>query len=80
MDELCLSKLPVSSIIKITKVGIIIKLVTKKEMEKLLSHGYLRQTHTGYVNNKGQHVGYYKTCGGKRYITDWYADKAKQLK
>ena len=32
-------------------------------------------THRGYVNPKnGEHIGYYKTCGNKKYIEDYYAD------
>ncbi len=57
---------------------IYIKQISKREMELLLSHGILRNTHKGYVNLKGYHVGHYKTVH-KQYIEDYYADKAKTL-
>ena len=59
----------------------IIKQITKQEIQKLLDAGILRNTHRGYVNRKGNQVGYYRTTGvgHKRYIQDWYADKAKKL-
>ena len=46
--------------------------VSKKEIEKLLSEGVIRNTRRGYVDRRGEHIGYYKTCGGKRYIEDKY--------
>lgn len=64
---------------KLQKELIIIKPISKKEIEKLVEKGVIRNTHTGYVNNKGYHVGYYKTSGNKRYIEDYYANKAKSL-
>lgn len=48
----------------------IIKQISKNEVEKLLSEGVIRNTKHGYVDRKGEHVGYYKTCGNKRYIED----------
>jgi len=48
----------------------IIKYISKNEIEKLLSEGVIRNTRRGYRN--GEHIGYYKTCGGKRYIEDKY--------
>ena len=48
----------------------IIKYISKNEIEKLLSEGVIRNTRRGYVDRRGEHIGYYKTCGGKRYIED----------
>lgn len=64
---------------KLQKELIIIKPISKKEIEKLMDKGIIRNTHKGYINTKGYHVGYYKTSGNKRYIEDYYADKAKSL-
>lgn len=50
----------------------IIKYISKNEIEKLLSEGVIRNTKRGYVDYRGEHIGYYKTCGGKRYIEDKY--------
>lgn len=47
-------------------------------MNLLLENGVIRNTHKGYVNRKGHHVGFYKTVN-KMYIEDWYSDKAKTL-
>ena len=53
----------------------IIKQISKQGIEKLLKDGIIRHTHRGYVNPKnGEHIGYYKTSGDKRYIEDYYAD------
>ena len=52
----------------------IIKQISKQGIEKLLKDGIIRHTHRGYVKANGEHIGYYKTCGGKRYIEDYYAD------
>ena len=58
-----------------------LKQITKQEIQKLLDAGVLRNTHRGYVNRKGNEVGYYRTTGAgkKRYIEDWYANKAQKL-
>ena len=57
------------------KVVKIIKQISKQGIEKLLKDGVIRHTHRGYVNPKnGEHIGFYKTCGGKKYIEDYYAD------
>lgn len=57
------------------------KEISKGGIEKLIKAGYLKNTGEGYVNpKKNYRVGYYKTCGGRRYIEDWYADKAKNLR
>ena len=53
----------------------IIKQISKQGIERLLKDGIIRHTHRGYVNPKnGEHIGFYKTCGGKKYIEDYYAD------
>ena len=53
----------------------IIKQISKEGIEKLLKDGIIRNTHNGYVNPKnGEHIGYYRTCGGKKYIEDYFAD------
>ena len=52
----------------------IIKQISKQGIEKLLKDGIIRNTHRGYVKTNGEHIGYYKTCGGKMYIEDYYAD------
>lgn len=48
----------------------IIKQISKNEVEKLLSEGVIRNTKHGYVDRKGEQIGYRKTCGNKRYIED----------
>ena len=50
-----------------------IKQISKREIEKLLSDSVIKNTRRGYVDRYGEHIGYYKTCGGKRYIEDKYA-------
>ena len=52
----------------------IIKQISKQGIEKLLKDGVIRNTHRGYVKTNGERIGYYKTCGGKKYIEDYYAD------
>ena len=52
----------------------IIKQISKAQIEKLLKDGVIRNTRRGYVKRNGEHVGYYKTCGGKRYIEDYYVN------
>lgn len=58
-----------------------LKQITKQEIQKLLDAGIIRNSNKGYINRKGNEVGYYRTtgCGHKRYIQDWYADKAQSL-
>ena len=51
-----------------------IKQISKAQIEKLLKDRVIRNTRRGYVKRNGEHVGYYKTCGGKRYIEDYYVD------
>lgn len=52
----------------------IIKQISKTQIEKLLKDRVIRNTRRGYVKRNGEHVGYYKTCGGKRYIENYYVD------
>lgn len=59
----------------------LLKKISKDEIEKLIKAGIIENTNQGYVNPKKDYrVGFYKTCGGHRYIEDWYADMAKKLK
>ena len=60
---------------------LLLKEITKQEVQKLIDAGFLRNTRVGYVNEKGYRIGYYKTkgCAKKRYIQDQYADQAKTL-
>lgn len=58
---------------------IIIKQISKKEIDKLISHGIIRNTNKGYVNSKGNHVGHYSTVH-KQYIEDYYVDLLNKLK
>lgn len=52
----------------------IIKQISKSEIIKLLSEGVIRNTKRGYVDHRGEQVGYYRTKGvaRKRYIEDKY--------
>lgn len=52
----------------------IIKQISKSEIEKLLSEGVIRNIRRGYVDRRGEQVGYYRTKGvaQKRYIEDKY--------
>lgn len=58
-----------------------IKEISKKELDVLLKNGILRNSHNGFINERGYHVGYYKTsgCAHKRYIEDAYVNKAREL-
>lgn len=42
-------------------------------MERLLKDGIIRNTKYGYVDNKGNVIGYHRTVH-KMYIEDFYAD------
>ena len=58
-----------------------LKEISKQEIEKLIKANIIKNTGKGYVISKnGYGVGYYKTCGGHRYIEDKFADIAKRLK
>ena len=59
----------------------LLKEITREEIKKLIKYNFIKNTGKGYINpKKNYRVGYYKTCGGHRYIEDWYADKAKNLR
>lgn len=47
-------------------------------MDILLEKGILRNTHKGYVDRKGHHVGHYKTVN-KQYIEDYFSNLANKL-
>ena len=59
----------------------ILKEISKTDIKKLLEFGIIQNTNKGYVNKSGNRIGYYKTKGAahKRYIQDWYANKASTL-
>ena len=52
-----------------------------KELNVLLEKGILKNTNNGYVNQRGYHVGYYRTsgCAHKRYIEDWCVKRAREI-
>lgn len=56
----------------------IIKEISYKGIQKLLSEGILRNTHCGHVNENGGREGYYKTVH-KHYIQDGYVKKLNDL-
>ena len=56
----------------------IIKYISKNEIEKLLSEGVIRNTRRGYVDCRGEHIGYYKTCMKNRIeYKGFYIDKTE---
>lgn len=56
------------------------KEISKDGVTKLIKAGFIKNTGQGYVNpKKNYRIGYYKTCGGHRYIEDFYADMANKL-
>ena len=62
------------------RVEFYLKEISKEGIQKLIEKGFLKNTGIGYVNpKKNYRVGSYKTCGGHRYIEDWYSDMAKKL-
>lgn len=63
-----------------TKGVFIIKLISKDDIELLVESGILKRYSGGFANQRNYHVGYYKTCGGKRYIEDSYVDKVNQIR
>ena len=54
------------------------KEVTKKEMEVLIVNKVVSNTIRGFVDSKGNVVGFYRTRH-KRYLEDKYVDIAKKL-
>ncbi len=57
-----------------------IKEISKQGIEKLLKSGIIKNTNCGYINKNCSKVGYYKTCGNKRYIQDKYVDMLEKIK
>lgn len=58
-----------------------LKEISKDGIEKLIKANIIKNTGKGYVDSKNSYgVGYYKTCGGHRYIEDKFADIAKRLR
>ena len=58
-----------------------LKEISKQGIQKLIEKGVLKNTGRGYINPRNNYtVGYYKTCGGHRYIEDYFADMAKTLR
>ena len=58
-----------------------IKEISMKELNVLLENGILKNTNSGYTNQRGYHVGYYRTsgCAHKRYIEDWCVKRAREI-
>lgn len=54
--------------------------ITKSGIDYLIAKGIIRNTGKGYVNAKGEKIGYYRTkgAGKKRKIMDYYADIARK--
>ena len=55
-----------------------LKQISKEEIQKLLKAGIIRNTNYGYIDQKGRHIGYYKSVH-KRWIEDRFANKAQTL-
>ena len=55
-----------------------LKEIKKHNLEKLLDKEVLRNTHRGYVNKKGNPVGYHNTVN-KTYMEDYYVDLADRI-
>lgn len=53
-----------------------IKEITKQEIDLLINKGIISNTNRGYVDNKGNDIGFYRTRGvaKKRYVKDKYVD------
>lgn len=53
-----------------------IKEITKQEMDLLINKGIIINTNHGYVDNKGNDIGFYRTKGvaRKRYVKDKYVN------
>lgn len=56
--------------------------ISKNDLELLIKNGIIRNTNNGFKDKQGRQIGFYRTKSGakKRYIEDWYAGKAIQLK
>ena len=59
---------------------LIIKDISKEGINYLLENGIIKNSHRGYINAKGEEIGYYRTKGvaKKRKIMDYYADIARK--
>lgn len=55
-----------------------LKQISKEEIQKLLKAGIIRNSNYGYIDQKGRHIGYYKSVH-KRWIEDRFANKAQTL-
>jgi hypothetical protein len=56
----------------------IIKQISGEQVNKLVKKGIIKNTHNGYVNQKGMVVGF-KLTRHKKYIEDKYANLARKL-
>ena len=56
------------------------KEISKSDVRKLEKAKIIRNTHDGFVNKSGSHVGTYVTCGGSVYIEDYYAELVRKNK
>lgn len=59
-----------------------IKEITKQEMDLLINKGIIINTNHGYVDNKGNDIGFYRTKGvaRKRYVKDKYVNLLRNSK
>lgn len=55
-----------------------LKQISKEEIQKLLKAGVIRNSNYGYIDQKGRHIGYYKSVH-KRWIEDRFANQAQTL-
>lgn len=55
-----------------------LKQISKEEIQKLLKSGVIRNSNYGYIDQKGRHIGYYKSVH-KRWIEDRFANQAQTL-
>ena len=55
-----------------------LKQISKEEIQKLLKVGVIRNSNYGYIDQKGRHIGYYKSVH-KRWIEDRFANQAQTL-
>ena len=55
-----------------------LKQISKEKKKKLLKAGVIRNSNYGYIDQKGRHIGYYKSVH-KRWIEDRFANQAQTL-
>lgn len=55
-----------------------LKQISKEEIQKLLKAGVIRNSNYGYIDQKGRHIGYYKSVH-KRWIEDRFVNQAQTL-